>query len=236
MSEKIIENQTFDEERAPLRHARRDREGLPLRRTRGRREHPQGVRQRDRRGRLHEPALPVLARPWAHHPRHGDDRALSRRPLVQRGASTNRGQPPPRHQGPARVRGRAPARLRHRLRGVRLVRARPHDGGLPRRERVLPHARERRAPARNVRFSGKYSFQYVENLTIEHCELDTKDAFWHARHVVVRDSVVRGEYLGWYSDDVTFERCTIVGTQPRCATARACGSSTGRMEELRPRL
>ncbi len=69
---------------------------------------------------------------------------------------------------------------------------------------------------RNVRFSGKYSFQYVENLTIEHCELDTKDAFWHARHVVVRDSVVRGEYLGWYSDDVTFERCTIVGTQPLC--------------------
>ena len=69
---------------------------------------------------------------------------------------------------------------------------------------------------RDVRFSGKYSFQYVENLTIEHCELDTKDAFWHARHVVVRDSLVKGEYLGWYSEDVTFENCTIVGTQPLC--------------------
>ena len=69
---------------------------------------------------------------------------------------------------------------------------------------------------RNVRFSGKYSFQYVENLTLERCELDTKDAFWHARHVVVRDSVVRGEYLGWYSEDVTFENCTIIGTQPLC--------------------
>lgn len=69
---------------------------------------------------------------------------------------------------------------------------------------------------RNVRFSGKYSFQYVENLVIERCELDTKDAFWHARHAVVRDSVVRGEYLGWYSEDVTFENCTIIGTQPLC--------------------
>ena len=27
---------------------------------------------------------------------------------------------------------------------------------------------------------------------------------------------MRGEYLGWYSEDVTFENCTIVGTQPLC--------------------
>lgn len=69
---------------------------------------------------------------------------------------------------------------------------------------------------RDVRFTGKYSFQYVENLVIEHCELDTKDAFWHARNVVVRDSLVRGEYLGWYSENVTFENCLIQGTQPLC--------------------
>lgn len=69
---------------------------------------------------------------------------------------------------------------------------------------------------RGVRFQGKYSFQYVEDAVIERCELDTKDAFWHARNVVVRDSVVKGEYLGWYSQNVTFERCTIIGTQPLC--------------------
>ena len=69
---------------------------------------------------------------------------------------------------------------------------------------------------RDVRFTGKYSFQYIEDAVFERCDFDTKDAFWHARHVIVRDSVVRGEYLGWYSQDVTFENCTIVGTQPLC--------------------
>ena len=69
---------------------------------------------------------------------------------------------------------------------------------------------------RDVRFQGKYPFQYVEDAVIEGCELNTKDAFWHARNVVVRDSVVRGEYLGWYSEGLTFENCLIQGTQPLC--------------------
>ena len=76
--------------------------------------------------------------------------------------------------------------------------------------------RARDARLRRVRLTGKYSFQYVENVTIEGCELDTKDALWHARNVTVRDSLVRGEYLGWYSEDVTFENCLIQGTQPLC--------------------
>ena len=69
---------------------------------------------------------------------------------------------------------------------------------------------------RNVRFTGKYSFQYIEDAVFDNCDFDTKDAFWHAKNVVVRNSRVRGEYLGWYSEDVTFESCTIVGTQPLC--------------------
>lgn len=69
---------------------------------------------------------------------------------------------------------------------------------------------------RDVRFQGKYSFQYIEDAVLEGCDLDTKDAFWHARNVVVRDSRVRGEYLGWYSENVTFENCVIQGTQPLC--------------------
>ncbi|HJA29288.1 MAG TPA: DUF3737 family protein [Candidatus Olsenella pullicola] len=69
---------------------------------------------------------------------------------------------------------------------------------------------------RNVRFAGKYSFQYIEDAVFENCDLDTKDAFWHAKNVVVRNSRVRGEYLGWYNQNVTFENCEIVGTQPLC--------------------
>ena len=32
----------------------------------------------------------------------------------------------------------------------------------------------------------------------------------------MRDSVVKGEYLAWYCENVTFERCRIIGTQPLC--------------------
>ena len=69
---------------------------------------------------------------------------------------------------------------------------------------------------RDVRFQGKYSFQYIEDAVLEDCDLDTKDAFWHAKNVVVRNSHVKGEYLGWYSENVTFENCVIEGTQPLC--------------------
>ena len=67
-----------------------------------------------------------------------------------------------------------------------------------------------------LRFKGKYSFQYVRNVTIRDSVLDTKDAFWHAQNVTVRDSVVKGEYLGWYSDGLTLINCRISGTQPLC--------------------
>lgn len=70
--------------------------------------------------------------------------------------------------------------------------------------------------ATNLRFSGKYSFQYIENAVFENCDFDTKDAFWHAKNVTVRNSRVKGEYLAWYSENVTFENCVIIGTQPLC--------------------
>lgn len=68
----------------------------------------------------------------------------------------------------------------------------------------------------DVRFQGKYSFQYVKNATLDRCALDTKDAFWHSENVTVTDSVIKGEYLGWYSKDLTLIRCRIIGTQPLC--------------------
>ncbi|MBQ1467784.1 MAG: DUF3737 family protein [Solobacterium sp.] len=68
----------------------------------------------------------------------------------------------------------------------------------------------------NVKFQGKYSFQYIEDSVFTNCNFDTKDAFWHAKNVVVKDSVIKGEYLAWYCENVTFENCTIIGTQPLC--------------------
>lgn len=69
---------------------------------------------------------------------------------------------------------------------------------------------------KDVEFTGKYSFQYIKDAVFDNCRFDTKDAFWHAEHVLVRDSVVKGEYLAWYSKDVVFENCKIIGTQPLC--------------------
>ena len=70
--------------------------------------------------------------------------------------------------------------------------------------------------AEKTELKGKYSFQYISEAVFENCRLDTKDAFWHARNVVVRNSVVTGEYLAWYCENVVFENCVISGTQPFC--------------------
>lgn len=69
---------------------------------------------------------------------------------------------------------------------------------------------------KNVKMSGKYSFQYIENAVFEDCTFDTKDAFWHGRNITVKNSVIKGEYLAWYSDGLTLENCRIEGTQPFC--------------------
>ncbi len=68
----------------------------------------------------------------------------------------------------------------------------------------------------HVEFIGKYSFQYMENLEIDDSKLDTKDAFWHSKNVTVRNSIVKGEYLGWFSENLTLINCKIIGTQPLC--------------------
>ena len=68
----------------------------------------------------------------------------------------------------------------------------------------------------NIDFKGKYSFQYVENLKIDNSILDTKDAFWHSNNVTVKNSIIKGEYLGWFSKSLTLDHCKIIGTQPLC--------------------
>ena len=75
--------------------------------------------------------------------------------------------------------------------------------------------RSRQMHFKNVRMKGKYSFQYIEDAVFENCVFDTKDAFWHAKNIVVRDSVVKGEYLAWYCENVTdlaFERSEVEAT------------------------
>ena len=47
-------------------------------------------------------------------------------------------------------------------------------------------------------------------------QLDTKDAFWHAKNVTIKNCKIKGEYIAWYSQNLTFENCTISGTQPFC--------------------
>ena len=47
----------------------------------------------------------------------------------------------------------------------------------------------------DVRLKGKYSFQYIEDSSFENCNFDTKDAFWHAKNITVKNSTLKGEYL-----------------------------------------
>lgn len=63
---------------------------------------------------------------------------------------------------------------------------------------------------------GNYSFQYVKNAVIRHANLQTKDAFWESEDVTVYDSVINGEFLGWYAKNLRLVRCEIGGTQPLC--------------------
>ena len=69
---------------------------------------------------------------------------------------------------------------------------------------------------RGVDLKGKYSFQYIKNAAFVDCVFDTKDAFWHGENIIVKDSIIRGEYLAWYSNGLTLIRCKIIGTQPFC--------------------
>lgn len=68
----------------------------------------------------------------------------------------------------------------------------------------------------NLDMTAKYSFQYVSDMEIRNSHFKTKDAFWHTKNVTVFDSVLEGEYLAWYSENLRLVRCHIKGTQPFC--------------------
>lgn len=68
----------------------------------------------------------------------------------------------------------------------------------------------------DVKFTGKYALQYLHDCVFERCDITSRDAFWHACNVTVRNSVLKGEFLGWYSDHLTLEHCRIISSQPLC--------------------
>lgn len=83
-------------------------------------------------------------------------------------------------------------------------------------ESEYPFFEIRDAKITGLKMKGKYSFQYDENIEITDSELNTKDAFWHTKNVTVKNSLVKSEYLGWYSENLTLINCRIIGTQPFC--------------------
>lgn len=83
-------------------------------------------------------------------------------------------------------------------------------------ESEYPFFEIRDAKITGLKMKGKYSFQYDENIEITDSELNTKDAFWHTKNVTVKNSIVKSEYLGWYSENLTLINCRIIGTQPFC--------------------
>lgn len=63
---------------------------------------------------------------------------------------------------------------------------------------------------------GNYAFQYCRDMEIRGAVIHSKDAFWNTQDVTVYDSVILGEYLGWYSKRLRLVRCRIGETQPLC--------------------
>ncbi len=68
----------------------------------------------------------------------------------------------------------------------------------------------------NFRLVGNYSFDGGRNIELSHAHLLSKDAFWNCENVVVRDSFISGEYIGWNSRNLTFINCTIQSLQGFC--------------------
>ena len=63
---------------------------------------------------------------------------------------------------------------------------------------------------------GNYAFDGGKNIHIKNAKMDSKDSFWNCENVLVEDSIIVGEYLGWNSKNMTFINCTIDSQQGMC--------------------
>lgn len=64
--------------------------------------------------------------------------------------------------------------------------------------------------------TGNYAFDGAEDIEITNSKLLTKDAFWNCKRVVIKDSTIIGEYLGWNTENITFINCHIESNQGLC--------------------
>ncbi len=63
---------------------------------------------------------------------------------------------------------------------------------------------------------GNYCFDGARRVHVKNSRLLSKDAFWNTEDVVIEDSLIAGEYLGWNSKNLRLERCCIQSTQGLC--------------------
>lgn len=63
---------------------------------------------------------------------------------------------------------------------------------------------------------GNYFIDGGKNIEIHNSRLESKDAFWNCENVTVYDSVIIGEYIGWYSKNLKFVNCEIESDQGFC--------------------
>ena len=68
----------------------------------------------------------------------------------------------------------------------------------------------------NVRMKGKYSFQYIEDSVLKPAPSIPRMRSGTPKTSPSATALVKGEYLAWYCENVTFENCKIIGTQPLC--------------------
>ncbi len=70
--------------------------------------------------------------------------------------------------------------------------------------------------AKDLIIDGNYPFDGCKNLEIRNAKLISKDAFWNCEDVIVYDSYIQGEYIGWNSKNITFVNCTLESLQGLC--------------------
>lgn len=68
----------------------------------------------------------------------------------------------------------------------------------------------------NIKIDGNYCFDGAEYIEIRNSILNSKDSFWNCKDVVVYDSKIEGEYLGWNSENLTFINCDMTSLQGFC--------------------
>lgn len=68
----------------------------------------------------------------------------------------------------------------------------------------------------HLNIENKYVFDSAESIHLTDAHIVTKDAFWNCKHVIVENSVIEGEYIGWNSEDLTFINCRIISHQGLC--------------------